>query len=184
MQHLKSWHAPHPRSCVFCGGHHSLDPGRRPPAHLEESWVREAPPPVEAAVFPGGRREHQLRRARATHEHLPRTRPVGDGRVPVAAFINATQMPPCHQHEEEKFFLKAKGQMETQHLGLTHQTTVFCPALKPCNFCLSSFPSCPELPRKETVFQRPAPVVDRFLKGERQTLYKEENGLSHKNCPP
>uniref|UniRef100_A0A8C8UIA5 Uncharacterized protein n=1 Tax=Peromyscus maniculatus bairdii TaxID=230844 RepID=A0A8C8UIA5_PERMB len=33
--------------------------------------------------------------------------------VPVAAFITATQMPPCHQHEEEKFFLNAKGQMET-----------------------------------------------------------------------
>ncbi|OBS71707.1 hypothetical protein A6R68_13715, partial [Neotoma lepida] len=33
--------------------------------------------------------------------------------VSVIAFITATKMPPCHQHEEEKFFLNAKGQKET-----------------------------------------------------------------------
>ncbi|XP_028729199.1 dolichyl-phosphate beta-glucosyltransferase isoform X1 [Peromyscus leucopus] len=33
--------------------------------------------------------------------------------VSVIAFITATKMPPCRQHEEEKFFLNAKGQKET-----------------------------------------------------------------------
>ncbi|XP_021503488.1 dolichyl-phosphate beta-glucosyltransferase isoform X1 [Meriones unguiculatus] len=32
--------------------------------------------------------------------------------VSIVAFITATKMPPCHQHEEEKFFLNAKGQKE------------------------------------------------------------------------
>ncbi|XP_035312090.1 dolichyl-phosphate beta-glucosyltransferase isoform X1 [Cricetulus griseus] len=32
--------------------------------------------------------------------------------VSVIAFITATKMPPYHQHEEEKFFLNAKGQKE------------------------------------------------------------------------
>ncbi|XP_028619325.1 dolichyl-phosphate beta-glucosyltransferase isoform X1 [Grammomys surdaster] len=32
--------------------------------------------------------------------------------VSVVAFITATKMPPCHRHEEEKFFLNAKGQKE------------------------------------------------------------------------
>ncbi|ERE88908.1 dolichyl-phosphatebeta-glucosyltransferase-like protein [Cricetulus griseus] len=34
------------------------------------------------------------------------------GMVSVIAFITATKMPPYHQHEEEKFFLNAKGQKE------------------------------------------------------------------------
>ncbi|KAL6033213.1 hypothetical protein STEG23_032554 [Scotinomys teguina] len=34
-------------------------------------------------------------------------------KVPVAAFITATKMLPCHQHEKEKFFVKAKGQVES-----------------------------------------------------------------------
>lgn len=33
--------------------------------------------------------------------------------VSVIAFITATKMPPHHEHEEEKFFLNAKGQKET-----------------------------------------------------------------------
>lgn len=32
--------------------------------------------------------------------------------VSVVAFVTATKMPPCYQHEEEKFFLNAKGQKE------------------------------------------------------------------------
>ncbi|EDL35280.1 asparagine-linked glycosylation 5 homolog (yeast, dolichyl-phosphate beta-glucosyltransferase), isoform CRA_b, partial [Mus musculus] len=32
--------------------------------------------------------------------------------VSIVAFITATKMPPCYQHEEEKFFLNAKGQKE------------------------------------------------------------------------
>ncbi|XP_031229697.1 dolichyl-phosphate beta-glucosyltransferase [Mastomys coucha] len=30
----------------------------------------------------------------------------------IVAFITATKMPPCHRHEEEKFFLNAEGQKE------------------------------------------------------------------------
>ncbi|XP_021563646.1 dolichyl-phosphate beta-glucosyltransferase isoform X3 [Carlito syrichta] len=33
--------------------------------------------------------------------------------ISIVAFITATKMPPLHQHEEEKFFLNAKGQKET-----------------------------------------------------------------------
>ncbi|XP_021014602.1 dolichyl-phosphate beta-glucosyltransferase isoform X1 [Mus caroli] len=32
--------------------------------------------------------------------------------VSIVAFITAAKMPPCYQHEEEKFFLNAKGQKE------------------------------------------------------------------------
>lgn len=32
--------------------------------------------------------------------------------VSIVAFITATKMPPCHRHEEEKFFLNARGQKE------------------------------------------------------------------------
>ncbi|XP_073899621.1 dolichyl-phosphate beta-glucosyltransferase isoform X3 [Castor canadensis] len=33
--------------------------------------------------------------------------------ISIVAFMTATKMPPLHQHEEEKFFLNAKGQKET-----------------------------------------------------------------------
>ncbi|KAF6375916.1 ALG5 dolichyl-phosphate beta-glucosyltransferase [Rhinolophus ferrumequinum] len=33
--------------------------------------------------------------------------------ISFVAFITATEMPPLHQHEEERFFLNAKGQKET-----------------------------------------------------------------------
>ncbi|KAL1778361.1 hypothetical protein HispidOSU_030994 [Sigmodon hispidus] len=33
--------------------------------------------------------------------------------VPVAVFITTTKMSPCHQHEEEIFYLNSKGQKET-----------------------------------------------------------------------
>ncbi|XP_036047427.1 dolichyl-phosphate beta-glucosyltransferase-like [Onychomys torridus] len=64
-------------------------------------------------------------------------------KVPVAAFVTAAKMPPCHQHEEETFFLIAKGQLETLPSiwnSPTKQLSVGMPS-KRCNFYLSPFPN-------------------------------------------
>lgn len=56
-------------------------------------------------------------------------------------------MPPRHQHEEEKFFLNAKGQKEALPSiwdSPTKQLSVVVPSYneeKRCKFYLSSFPS-------------------------------------------
>lgn len=61
------------------------------------------------------------------------------------AFVTATKMPPCYQHEEEKFFLNAKGQKEALPSiwdSPTKQLSVVVPSYneeKRCKFYLSLF---------------------------------------------
>jgi hypothetical protein len=65
------------------------------------------------------------------------------------AFITATKMPPCYQHEEEKFFLNAKGQKEALPSiwdSPTKQLSVVVPSYneeKRCKFYLSLFANGP-----------------------------------------
>lgn len=65
------------------------------------------------------------------------------------AFITATKMPPCHRHEEEKFFLNARGQKEALPSiwdSPTKQLSVVVPSYneeKRCKLYLSLFANGP-----------------------------------------